>query len=60
MPKYHLFLQNFTHKTFPIDTISHIKFSHILFQGSDYGHACPDAIQIKGSVCNSNGLGLVV
>jgi len=27
--------------------------------GSDYGYAWPDAIQIKESVCNSYGVGLV-
>jgi len=28
--------------------------------GSDYGYAWPGAILIKGSVCHSNGVGLVV
>jgi len=28
-------------------------------KGSDYGYACPEAIQIKGSVCNSNCVDLV-
>jgi len=27
--------------------------------GSDYGYACPDVIQIKGSACHSNGADLV-
>jgi len=30
-----------------------------LNKGSDYRYAWPDAIQIKGSVCHSNGVDLV-
>ena len=29
------------------------------FKGSDYGYACPDIIQIKGSVCRPNSANLM-
>jgi len=31
-----------------------------LVLGNDYGYVWPDTIQIKGSVCHSNGVGLEV
>jgi len=31
----------------------------MIILGSDYGYACPDAIQIKWSVCQANGMLLV-
>jgi len=34
--------------------------NHAFKEGNDYGYACPDTIQIKGSVCHSNGMSLVV
>jgi len=37
----------------------HIINPEAYFLGSDYGYACPDAIQIKGSVCHSNGVDVV-
>jgi len=31
----------------------------VIFFGGDYGFACPDTIQIKGSVCHLNIVDLV-
>jgi len=46
-------------RTFPV-FVSEVKVTAVFFNGSDYGYAWPDPIQIKGSVCHSNGMGIVV